>query len=178
MMMAPSVAVGSGASSGVKKSRKMTVSAAAMSPTHCVFPPIWSLTVVRDALSAAGNPVKKPAAILAMPMPTNSWLASIFWPCFARKDTRGEDLIRIDQDREREGGRQQRKDILQRDRGDRDAWQSGGHRADDRNALVRPAQNDRGDDGADDDDERARQFAIHAAHDEQRHHADDANGDR
>ena len=85
MMMAPRATVGSGASSGVKKSRKMMVSAAAMSPTHCVLPPIWSLTVVRDALSAAGNPVRKPAPILAMPMPTNSWLASIFWPCLAAK---------------------------------------------------------------------------------------------
>ena len=40
MMMAPSATVGSGASRGVKKSRKMMVSAAAMSPTHCVLPPI------------------------------------------------------------------------------------------------------------------------------------------
>jgi hypothetical protein len=33
MMMAPSAAVGS----GVKKSRKTIVSAAAISPTHCVY---------------------------------------------------------------------------------------------------------------------------------------------
>ena len=40
MMTAPSATVGSGASSGVKKSRKMMVSAAAIRPTHCDLPPI------------------------------------------------------------------------------------------------------------------------------------------
>jgi hypothetical protein len=40
---------------------------------------------VRDPLNTAGNPLKKPAPILAMPMASNSWLASIFQPCFAEK---------------------------------------------------------------------------------------------
>ncbi len=80
-MIAPRATVGSGASSGVKKSRKMTVSAAAMIPTHCDLAPIWSFTVVREALIAAGKPINNPAPILAMPSAINSWLESIFWAC-------------------------------------------------------------------------------------------------
>ena len=46
---------------------------------------IGRLYLPREALSAAGKPVRKPAAILAAPIPMNSWLASTFWPCFAAK---------------------------------------------------------------------------------------------
>ena len=59
---------------------------------------------------------------------------------FRRKDARGQDLIGVDQDREGQRGRQQRKDILHRDRGDRDLRQAGRHRADHGDPLGRPAQ--------------------------------------
>ena len=55
--------------------------------------------------------------------------------------------------------------------------QSGRHRADDRHALGLQVEHGESDNGDDDDDERAGQAAIHAAHDEQRRHADDANDD-
>ena len=110
-------------------------------------------------------------------MATNSWLASIFWPCFAAKTRRGQDLIGVDQDRESQGRGQQRKDILHRDGGDGHLGQSGRHRADDCDALGLEIEDGRGHDGADDDNQRAGQLAIDAPHDEQRRHANDADGD-
>ena len=62
---------------------------------------------------------------------------------FRRKDARGQDLIGIDQDRERQGGGQQRKDVRHRECGDRHLRQTGRHRADDRDALGLPAQHGR-----------------------------------
>ena len=94
-----------------------------------------------------------------------------------RKDARGEDFVGVDQDGEGQGGGQQGKDILKADSRDRQTWQSSRHRADDRDALCLQVKHGREDNGNDDDDERAGQGAIHAAHDEQRRHADDANGE-
>ena len=96
---------------------------------------------------------------------------------FRRKDARGQDLVRVDQDGEGQGGGQQGKDILKADSRDRQPRQPGRHRADDGHALGLQVEHGRGDNGQDDDDERAGQRTIHAAHDEQRRHADDADGD-
>ena len=64
-----------------------------------------------------------------------------------------------------------------RDSRDRQLGQSGRHRADDGHALGLQVEHGRQDNGNDDDDERAGQGAIDAAHDEQRRHEDDAEGD-
>ena len=114
--------------------------------------------------------------MLAMPRADEFLVGVDLLGVFRRKDARGQDLIGINQDRERQGGRQQRKDILHRDRGDRDLWQSGRHRTDDGDPLGRPPQHVRGDDGNDHNDQRAGQLATDAAHDEQRRHAHDADG--
>ena len=55
--------------------------------------------------------------------------------------------------------------------------QSSRHRADDGDALGLQVKDGREDNGNHDDDERAGQGAIDTAHDEQRRHADDANGE-
>jgi hypothetical protein len=52
-----------------------------------------------------------------------------------RKDTRGQDFVRVDQDCEGQGSGKQGKDILQADRRDRQPRQSSRHRADDGDAL-------------------------------------------
>ena len=94
-----------------------------------------------------------------------------------REDARREDFVGVDQDREGQSGGQQGNDILNTDRRDRQTRQSSRHRADDRHALCLQVKHSREDNGNHDDDERAGQGAIHAAHDEQRRHEDDAQGD-
>ena len=46
----------------------------------CVFAPACSATAVREPLVLTGKPWKKPAAMLAAPMPIISWLPSTSCP--------------------------------------------------------------------------------------------------
>ena len=50
------------------------ITAAPTSPVTCERDPAWSATAVRDPLVLTGKPWKSPAAMLAAPMPTISWL--------------------------------------------------------------------------------------------------------
>ena len=45
-----------------------------------VFAPARSATAVRDPLVLTGKPVNRPAAMLAVPIPTISWFARTSWP--------------------------------------------------------------------------------------------------
>ncbi|MFN8471493.1 MAG: hypothetical protein U0822_04680 [Anaerolineae bacterium] len=94
-----------------------------------------------------------------------------------RKGARGQDLISINQDRQRKRAGQQRKDVLKRDRRNRHMGQPGRHRADDRYTLCFEIEDSRGNNAQRYDDERAGQGAIRAANDEQSRHADNANRD-
>ena len=51
-----------------------------MTPVSCVRAPARSATAVREALVLTGNPWNSPAARLAAPMPSISWLPLISWP--------------------------------------------------------------------------------------------------
>ena len=60
---------------GAATSSSATASAPT-TPVSCVFAPAASATGVRDELLLIGKPWKKPAARLAAPSPTISWLGS------------------------------------------------------------------------------------------------------
>ena len=131
---------------------------------------------MREALSADREPGQETGADIGHAEGDEFLVGVDLLAVFRSKNARGQYLIGVDQDREGQGGRQQRKDILHRDRGDRQLWKAGRHRPDDRDALGREIKHDRGEDGANDNDQRAGNFAIHEAYDEQRRHTDGANG--
>ena len=103
---------------------------------------------------APGNPVSKPAPMLAMPM-RDEFLVGVDLLAVSRcKDAPSQDTIRINQDRKRQGGGQQREDIRQAESRDRQLRQSSRHLADDRDALRLQVIDCREHDASDDDDER------------------------
>jgi len=62
------------------------MTAAPTRPVTCERAPAVSATAVRDPLVLTGNPWKKPAAMLAAPMPIISWLPRTRSPCLAAND--------------------------------------------------------------------------------------------
>ena len=110
-MMAPSAAVGSGASSGVRKSRKMMVQRGGDQPDPLRF----AAHLIVDGRARGAERRRKPHQETRADIghaEGHEFLVGVdLLAVFRRKDARGEDLIGINQDRERQGGRQQRKDI-------------------------------------------------------------------
>ncbi len=49
---------------------------AATIPVSWVFAPDWTATAVREPLVLTGNPLNRPAARLAEPIPASSWFES------------------------------------------------------------------------------------------------------
>ena len=132
------------------------VSAAAMRPTHCDLPPIWSATTVREPLVAAGKPCQQTRANIRHADGDKFLIGIDLLSMFGRKDACGEHLVGVNQNRQGQGGGQQRKNILKLDVGERQVWQSGRHRADDCHTLCLQVKEGRGNNGDGDEDERRR----------------------
>ena len=75
MMSAPSAALGSELSSGVKKAIVASTIAAVMIEASGVRAPAVSLTAVREKPPVTGYPPNRPEATLAAPSPTSSLFA-------------------------------------------------------------------------------------------------------
>lgn len=85
MTMAARVGCGRYCSKPGSRTSIATITLAPTTPVSWVFAPARSATAVRDPLVLIGKPWKKPAAMLAAPMPIISWLAVTSWPVRAAK---------------------------------------------------------------------------------------------
>ena len=74
MTMAPNVGCGTYCIAEVAKTRTRVITAAPTTPVIWDREPACSATAARDPLVLTGKPWKKPAAMLAAPMPIISWL--------------------------------------------------------------------------------------------------------
>ena len=83
---APRVGCGTYCMTSVANTMTTVMTAAPTRPVTCERDPAVSATAVRDPLVLTGNPWKKPAAMLAAPMPIISWFPRTRSPCRAAND--------------------------------------------------------------------------------------------
>ena len=172
-MIAPSAAFGRSAIGPVRNSSTSTTAAAASRPAIWLRAPIASLTAVREPLAPSGRPWVTPAAACAAPMASSSWSTRMCWSCLPAN----ERAVRT------ASAKQTRKMPIAAGssvsvspsggEGTCSSGQTGGDRADDRDAVGGEVERGRSRDRADDDEQRRRHLRREEAQAQQ-----DRQGDR